>query len=182
MPGKTDTGLPEVAGQPGFLLHANRLLGFINRFVAFWSMLAVVVACLVLTYGVLMRYLFREPTDWQDEMTTFLLVGAVFLSGASVQAQRGHVSIDALAGYLTDHANRWRIWFCDLLSLLFCTFFCWKSWTLLNEAWSEGMTTDSTWAPPLWIPYGLMAVGMTLLSVQLLMQVLSIPSFSGRQS
>jgi TRAP-type C4-dicarboxylate transport system permease small subunit len=41
------------------------------------------------------------------------------------------------------------------------------------EAWSEGQTTSSSWAPPLWIPYGLMCVGMTLLVLQFVIQVLA---------
>jgi TRAP-type C4-dicarboxylate transport system permease small subunit len=35
----------------------------------------------------------------------------------------------------------------------------------------EGQTTTSTFAPPLWIPYSIMAVGMSLLTLQLLVQV-----------
>jgi hypothetical protein len=33
------------------------------------------------------------------------------------------------------------------------------------------MTTSSTFSPPLTIPYGLMATGMTLLALQLMLQV-----------
>ena len=33
------------------------------------------------------------------------------------------------------------------------------------------MTTSSTFAPPLWIPYAMMAFGMSLLTLQILVQV-----------
>ena len=41
------------------------------------------------------------------------------------------------------------------------------------KAWVDKMTTSSTFSPPLTIPYGLMAVGMTLLVVQLVLQTLA---------
>ena len=94
----------------------------------------------------------------------------MFLCGAWVQAQRGHIGIEAIASVLPARVNRIRIVLVDLMTLAFCAFFAWKSWTLLHEAWVDGQTTSSTWAPPLWIPYGLMSTGMTLLALQLLVQ------------
>ena len=149
----------------------SRGLERINRVFAAGSMVAMLVACLILTSSVATRYFFKLPTDWQDEASVFLLVGATFLSGAYVQARRGHIGIGVLAGLLPARWNQVRVWLCDLLSFLFCAFFAWKSWSLWLEAWREGQTTDSTWAPPLWIPYGLMSVGMTVLSVQLALQL-----------
>jgi TRAP-type C4-dicarboxylate transport system permease small subunit len=57
-----------------------------------------------------------------------------------------------------------------VVSTLFCAFFSWKSWSLFHEVWTEGQTTSSSFAPPLWIPYSLMAVGMSLLTIQLFLQ------------
>jgi TRAP-type C4-dicarboxylate transport system permease small subunit len=149
----------------------SRGLERINRVFAAGSMVAMLVACVILTSSVATRYFFKLPTDWQDEASVFLLVGATFLSGAYVQARRGHIGISVLAGLLSARWNQVRVWLCDLLSFLFCAFFAWKSWSLWLEAWREGQTTDSTWAPPLWIPYGLMSIGMTVLSVQLALQL-----------
>jgi TRAP-type C4-dicarboxylate transport system permease small subunit len=67
--------------------------------------------------------------------------------------------------------NRVRQWLVDAASLAFCGFFAWKSWTLLDEAWVEDYHSGSTWGPPLWIPYSLMTIGMTLLCLQLVLQV-----------
>jgi TRAP-type C4-dicarboxylate transport system permease small subunit len=95
------------------------------------------------------------------------------MSAAAIQARRGHVAIEAIVGLLPPRVNRVRLLLVDIASLLFCAFFAWKSWTLLHEAWVENFHSGSTWGPPLWIPYSLMAVGMTLLSAQLLLQVVA---------
>lgn len=166
---------PAVAGidpdTPAVLLPLARLLHVINQAVVVLGMLALLVASLVLTYSVVSRYVMKASTDWQDEAAVFCLVGATFLCGAFVQSLRGHVGIEAMAGLLPRSVNRLRLALVDLMCTAFCAFFAWKSWTLFHEAWVEGQTTSSSWAPPLWIPYGLMALGMTLLSLQLLVQL-----------
>ena len=147
------------------------LLLWINRAMVWLGMVALLVASVVLTYSVVSRYVMQASTDWQDEAAVFCLVGATFLCGAFVQSLRGHVGIEATAGLLSAAVNAWRLVFVDLMSTVFCTFFAWKSWTLFHEAWVEGQTTSSSWAPPLWIPYGLMAAGMSLLGLQLAVQL-----------
>lgn len=143
-----------------------------NAVLAVLSSIAIAAAGLVLTWEVLGRYFFEIPSDWQDEMSTFLLIGATFGAAAWIQARRGHVAIDALAYVLPPAADAVRRVLADVASFLFVGFFAWKSWTLFYEAWSEGQTTPSAWGPPLWIPYVCMAAGMSLLALQLLLQVL----------
>ncbi len=151
----------------------NRVMQAINRWLMVPCMLALVGAACILTYSVIARYFLKIPTDWQDEMAVFLLVGATFFSSAYVQQFRGHVGIEAIPGLLSARVNHVRMIVVDLISFLFCAFFAWKSWTLCLEAFREGQTTTSTWGPKLWIPYALMAGGMTLLSLQLLLECTS---------
>src|SRR5215475_2971130 len=152
---------------------AERALALANRAIVLLSSIALVAASLVLTYSVVSRYFFHFSTDWQDELSVFLIVGAVFMSGAAIQAQRGHVAIEAIVGLLPARTNHIRQLVVDFASFAFCAFFAWKSWTLLDEAITENYHSGSTWGPPLWIPYSLMSVGMTLLSLQLLLQVVA---------
>lgn len=146
----------------------------INLLMAIGSAVAILLAGIVLTWEVVGRYFLGAASDWQDELSVFLLIGATFASAAWTQARRGHVGIEALAHVLPPGVNRVRCFLADLIALLFCAFFAWKCYELLAEAWTEGQTTPSSWGPPLWIPYACMAFGMVLLSVQLLVQTLQL--------
>lgn len=155
---------------PRWLLPIARALAAVNRGVMVLGMIALLAAAVILSSSVVTRYFLHASTDWQDEASVFCLVGATFLCGAFVQAIRGHVGIEAVSTLLSARVNRVRVLLVDVGCLAFCIFFAWKSCTLLHEAWAEGQTTSSSWAPPLWIPYLLMALGMVLLAVQLAVQ------------
>jgi len=151
----------------------DRMLAAVNHVVVIVSAAALVAASGVLTYSVATRYFLHLSTDWQDETSVFLIVGAVFMSAAAIQARRGHVAIETMVGLLSPGVNRIRVLLVDIGSLAFCSYFAWKSWTLLHEAVVEDFHSGSTWGPPLWIPYSLMTIGMTLLSIQLLLQIVA---------
>jgi TRAP-type C4-dicarboxylate transport system permease small subunit len=165
---------PEIsnaATNPGLVAALERGLAFCNNIIVVFAAIALIAACMILSYSVLGRALFHSPNYWQDEAAVFLLVGATFMTAAYVQGQRGHIGIEAFVGLLSPMVNRVRLWLVDVASLLFCAFFAWKSWTLAYEAFVDGQVSNSMWSPPLAIPYGLMACGMTLLCVQILLQI-----------
>ncbi len=165
-PAKT-LALPDNAVLAG----ATMALAQLNTFLMRLSMGALILTALILTYSVVSRYFFKAPTDWQDEASVFLLVGVTFFCTAWVQGQRGHIGIEALSSILPARVNAVRLFMVDLISFAFCAFFSWKSWSMFHEAWVDGQTTSSTFGPPLWIPYGMMAAGMTILALQILVQV-----------
>jgi len=151
----------------------ERALRVCNNIIVVLAALALIAACAILSYSVLSRALFQAANYWQDEAAVFLLVGATFITSAYVQSGRGHIGIEAFVGLLSPRTNRVRLWLVDLASFAFCAFFTWKSWTLTHEAWTDGQVSNSMWSPPLAIPYGLMACGMTLLCLQILLQLIN---------
>ena len=169
-PVETASAAPPPAGAAGPI---GRIIAALNQVIVIISSVALLGASLVLTYSVIVRYFLKFSTDWQDEMSVFLIIGAVFMSAAAIQARRGHVAIEAIVGLLPPRVNRVRQIAVDIASLVFCGFFAWKSWILLDEAIVDNFHSGSTWGPPLWIPYSLMTIGMTLLGLQLLIQIVN---------
>ena len=164
--------ISSVVADNAFVAALGRALAFCNNVIVILAAIALVAASAILSYSVLGRALFHSPNYWQDEAAVFLLVGATFMTAAYVQGQRGHIGIEAFIGLLPPLVNRIRLWLVDVASFVFCAFFSWKSWTLAHEAWVDGQVTNSMWSAPLAIPYVLMASGMTLLCVQILLQII----------
>src|SRR5215470_14516800 len=114
----TATGSAPVAG-------LARALALCNNVIVVFAAIALIAACIILSYSVLGRALFHSPNYWQDEAAVFLLVGATFMTAAYVQSQRGHISIEAFVGLLSARANAIRLWLVDVASFAFCAFFAW---------------------------------------------------------
>ena len=186
---------PDAATDNALVAAVGRGLDVCNNIIVVFAALALIAACVILSYSVISRALFHSAYYWHDEAAVFLLVGrkalmmgvyvllvgVTFMTSAYVQGQRGHIGIEAFVGLLSPLVNRIRLWLVDLASFLFCAFFAWKSWTLAHEAWVDGQVSNSMWSPPLAIPYGLMAAGMTLLCLQMFLQIATPLSRMARQ-
>jgi TRAP-type C4-dicarboxylate transport system permease small subunit len=162
---------PAAAGSLSPWRHFARAVKGFNVLTGYLSAIIIVITSLIVVYGVAMRYAFETPLDWGLEMSVFLLIIATFMSAAYTQLVRGHVTIEVLEHLLSARANRWRYLIGDILSLVFCVFVAWNAWSFFHEAFEDGRVTDSTWGPRLWIPYVFMAIGLTALSLQLIVQI-----------
>ena len=171
------TGPVDVAAEPpvsvptsGVLGRLQSIVDKINGVLIAASAVAAGAAGCVLTWEVAGRYFFKIPSYWQDELSVFLLIGATFGAASWIQTRRGHIGISALEHVLPPLAERVRRILADAITFAFCAFFAWKCWSLLMEAVDEGQISNTPWGPPLWIPYGVMAVGMSMLVAQIALQ------------
>ena len=144
----------------------------------------ILVSCIAITNEVVWRYFLHQPHTWNLEFNVFLLVAATFLAANYTQMKRSHVGTEVLETLMSPCWNRWRMLAGDALSLLLCGFLSVKVWEYTAQAWREGWTTDSVWAPHLWIPFALIALGLTLISLEYIVQIVDevvYPEITGAQ-
>lgn len=133
---------------------------------------AVVVVCQL----VVVRYVLNESAIWQHEFVTFSVIGATFLGSPYVLLKRGHVNVDLLPLYLGRRKRFALALLASALSLAFCAVVAWTGFQFWLEALVKGWRAETVWAPPLWIPYLSVPLGMGLLGLQYLADIVALAS------
>jgi TRAP-type C4-dicarboxylate transport system permease small subunit len=131
----------------------------------------IAISAGTVTYEVIWRYYLVHPHTWALEANVFLLIAATFAAASFTQLKRGHVGTEVLDLLLPKHWIPWRVLFGDVLSCVLCGFIGVQVALYAIHAWEEDWTTDSVWAPHLWIPHALISAGMLLITLQYLVQI-----------
>jgi TRAP-type C4-dicarboxylate transport system permease small subunit len=157
---------------------------FINSVRRLSTLCGIVAAVLLLAsvfvvcHLVFIRYALNESTIWQHEFVTFSLIGSTFFGSPYLLLSRGHVNVDLLPIYLGRRGRYALALLASGISLAFCLIIAWGGYLWWVEAWQGNWHAETVWAPPLWIPYLAMPVGMGLISLQYVADILAL--ISGR--
>lgn len=149
----------------------GRTLATLNLWMGYAAGVLVALSALVLAGEVFMRYFLGSPSDWALELCIFMLIASTFLAAAYTLAARGHVNIDIVDAMLPAEMNRWRMLLADLAAAGLCGFVALNAWRFTAQAWTGDWVSNSTWGPKLWIPFAFIALGMTTLALQYLVQI-----------
>jgi len=144
----------------------------LSRLFGVVAALLLLAAVLVVNQLVFVRYVLGESAIWQHEFVTFSLIGATFLGCPYLLLSHGHVNVDLLPAYLGGRARVALALLASAVSLAFCLIVAWAGFVWWYEAWVNGWRAATVWAPPLWIPYLALPVGIGLLSLQYVADIL----------
>lgn len=151
------------------------------RLVSGLSAIAGAVAAAILVYilchigyEIILRSFFASSTFVLDEFVGYAIAAMTFLSLGHALERGALIRVDLAIGGLRGRIRRWVELFCILASIGmigFCLRFVFRD---AYRDWSRGSTSSSIAEVPLWIPKGLIVVGLALLMLQLIAYFLRV--------
>lgn len=134
---------------------------------------AFFVIGVIVTWEVVMRYLFTAPTRWVEETAAVLQIYGVFLACAWLVARREHIRITVLTALLPRAARAWVARLSLLVVAAVAGFAAWSALELMLSAIQRGERTDSTLELPMWLFHAPLLVGLGLAALQALATIWS---------
>ena len=108
-----------------------------------WFVLHVeeVIACIALSimlcvifFNVIMRYVFRNPLNWSDELSMICLAYVTFVGGAAAYKKNLHFGIDILLDKLPEKAKFAIRVITNFVFIILFGYTCYLGWVLTKGA------------------------------------------------
>ena len=119
-----------------------------------------------LTYEVVARYFFTEPTIWAAEISQLCLIWGCLLAMAWVLTLRHHITVNALTGLLPPSFQKVCVGIALVVIIAFSSVIVIWGWDIFYESWVRGRTTGSLLDLPTWVAELPVPLGFYLLAVQ----------------
>jgi TRAP-type C4-dicarboxylate transport system permease small subunit len=136
------------------------------------SALAVAVMAALVTVEVLARSFASVWTLVADEMAGYLLVVLAFFGLAETLRAGAFIRVEFVDRWLGADARRRLEAVLFVVALAYTVLLAWEFWRLTMQSFRFGSTSLQVSRTPLWIPQACMAVGASILALQLVVETL----------
>ena len=134
------------------------------------TLIAIAITCQM----IFVRFVLNGSTVWQTEAVVFLIVAATLIGLPFVQQLRGHVNVNLIPLMLPAKGRYFLAIFTYSVAIITISMMLWFSYEFWHLAFTRGWTSDTVWAPQLWIVYSSLPIGFGLLILQLLADLAAI--------
>jgi TRAP-type C4-dicarboxylate transport system permease small subunit len=124
------------------------------------------ILALIIFYDVCMRYLFTRPTIWALEISEYLLVYLCFAGITEAQRRKAHIKMGFFYTKFPKGVQLHLNLLFVLLTVIFSLLICIESYKLCITAYTLDSMSNTLLETPLVIPYALVPLGMTFLTLQ----------------
>ena len=153
----------------------SKLLEGYDRFVkgvtylaALLAGICILVTALIVVYEVIMRGIFRSPTEWVLEISTYLILVSALLGLAITFRMGGHIQVDFLISRLSAKTQCiLEIIWSAMAVVLFCIFVS-ESTGMVEMSYHYNKLSPSILRFPLYIPQLALVIGGLLLLLEII--------------
>lgn len=143
-----------------------RIVAFLSRVCGVLAAGLIGISIFIVCHAIVERGFLGRAVIWQNEFVTYAVVAATFLGSPYVLLTRGHVNVDVLPHFLGRRARFALALVAAAIGIAFCVTVLWTSIPWWLDRWETGETSNSVWAPKLWVPSIALPVGFGLLTAQ----------------
>lgn len=145
-----------------------RAIGFLSSICGVVAAAMIVIAVAITCQMIWVRFMLNQSTVWQTEAVVYMMVAATLIGIPYVQRLRGHVNVDLLPLALPLPLRKALAIVTLVTTIAITAVMVVYGFELWHVAWSRGWTSDTVWAPKLWVPYLALPLGFGLFMLQLI--------------
>ncbi len=149
-----------------------RAIDTINRILALIAAWLFFIAGWLITYEVVSRYIFNEPTIWGAELAQLLLLWATFLGMGYLLQKRQHIRITVLFPFMPPPVRRG----CEAISLLLIAALTvsviYYGYDIALDSFVRGRSTGTMLNIPNWWSEAVIPAGFLMLLLQTVAEVI----------
>lgn len=148
------------------LKHFCDRIEWVNEWVGRIMAWLILPLCLLVTYDVILRYIFNRPTVWAWDVNVQFLGAMVAIGGSYALISKGHIGVDVI---VTGLSKRKQIIIELITSFFFFLGVITLIWIGVEQAWFSVKTKEvdfTFFAPPVYHLKVIIAIGFILLFLQ----------------
>ncbi|MCL2669378.1 MAG: TRAP transporter small permease, partial [Syntrophaceae bacterium] len=109
-----------------------------------------------------MRYVFKQPHDWSDELSVIVMLWSVFL-GAALALREGKITYVDLVPLMLKPRPRTKLFIVmSITTIITCAAYAWSGGIVVETFFNRGSHSSSSLAIPYWIYYLILPVSLWL--------------------
>ncbi|MDR5653404.1 TRAP transporter small permease [Ruixingdingia sedimenti] len=167
---RSDKTVP--AATPAFPALVLRIGDFLSTLCKQVAGAALVIITLICTLNAGSRYLFNHAFSWAEEAMVYLMILVVFAGSASVTWMGLHLKLDLMLRSLPATAQRVIVVATSVGSAALLVLFATQSQRVVERLWRYNQKSEAL-GIPMWVPQGIVMVGLYLIALMLMLRLLS---------
>jgi TRAP-type C4-dicarboxylate transport system permease small subunit len=133
--------------------------------------LSLAAILLIVTMGVLARFIPSISMTNHEELAAYLLVSLVFFGLPSSFASGSFVRVSILFERFSPPVHRWVTLILTVIAVCYTSVLSWNAWQLVERTYSLGSISFGGSAIPLYLPQSAVSLGLSLFAAYLLVEL-----------